>query len=203
MPRTLIVGDVHGCALELADLLDRAGPDRLICAGDLFTKGPDAAGVWAQLAAAGAEGVLGNHDDHMLRQPERFAGMGLPAEAWSWLRALPLEIRVGPVRVVHAGVPPDGADPNRRTATLVRRWPDDRSNTNPFWWQLYAGEPLVVYGHDAARGLQDHRPRTLGLDTGCVYGGQLTGYLVEADELVQVVARRAWRAIAPAPPGLD
>ena len=36
---------------------------------------------------------------------------------------------------------------------------------------------MVIYGHDARRGPQDHRPYTLGLDTGCVYGGQLTGYV--------------------------
>ncbi|MBK8181055.1 MAG: hypothetical protein IPK67_19650 [Planctomycetes bacterium] len=29
------------------------------------------------------------------------------------------------------------------------------------------------------RGLVDRRPHSLGLDTGCVYGGQLTGFLVE------------------------
>ena len=53
-----------------------------------------------------------------------------------------------------------------------------------------------MYGHDAARGLQDHRPHTLGLDTGCVYGGALTGYLVEADRLVRVAAQETYRPVA-------
>jgi hypothetical protein len=48
----------------------------------------------------------------------------------------------------------------------------------------------VLHGHDARRGLIDRRPWTLGLDTGCVYGGALTGYLLEEDRLLQVPARR-------------
>ena len=70
----------------------------------------------------------------------------------------------------------------------VRRWPNDKSMHNPFWWQLYQGEDLIIYGHDAKRQVQDHRPRTLGLDSGCVYGGKLTGYLLEEDRLISVAS---------------
>ena len=45
----------------------------------------------------------------------------------------------------------------------------------------------MLYGHDAKRQLQDHRPHTLGLDSGCVYGFQLTGYLLEEDTLYHVL----------------
>lgn len=42
--RLLVVGDVHGCKDELADLLAKAnythGQDNLILAGDLVDKGP-------------------------------------------------------------------------------------------------------------------------------------------------------------------
>jgi hypothetical protein len=44
-PRTIIVGDVHGCIDELRALLRkchyRQGVDRLISVGDLIGKGPD------------------------------------------------------------------------------------------------------------------------------------------------------------------
>ena len=48
--RLVIVGDVHGCALELAKLLvsikyDR-NRDRLVFVGDLVNKGPDSLKVY-------------------------------------------------------------------------------------------------------------------------------------------------------------
>ena len=45
MSGTLFVGDVHGCAAELSELIRIARPRRLILVGDLYTKGPDPAGV--------------------------------------------------------------------------------------------------------------------------------------------------------------
>ncbi|HVS08844.1 MAG TPA: metallophosphoesterase, partial [Planctomycetota bacterium] len=45
---TWVVGDIHGCAEELARLLERLATgsgDRLVAVGDLFHRGPDPAGV--------------------------------------------------------------------------------------------------------------------------------------------------------------
>src|ERR1041384_4932853 len=67
------VGDVHGCAAELAALLDPVatlaregrGPHRLVYLGDVVDRGPDTIGalrLWAEDAAA--RGV-----DHLGRTP--------------------------------------------------------------------------------------------------------------------------------------
>ena len=66
-----IVGDIHGCAEELAELLERlalAESDVLVAVGDLFHRGPDPAGVLQLLRAARARFVLGNHELAMLRR---------------------------------------------------------------------------------------------------------------------------------------
>lgn len=205
--RTLVVGDVHGCASELTALLDRARPDRLVLVGDLFTKGPDAPGVWALIQARGAEAVLGNHDDLLLRRPDKAAALGLDEEALAWLRRLPLSLAGegprGPWLVIHAGVHPERglAGTSRDQALVMRRFPDDSTADHPYWWQAWRGPPLVIYGHDAVRGLQDHRPHSLGLDTGCVYGGALTGLVIETGELLSVPAQRVWRPVEGPPPG--
>lgn len=197
---TLLVGDVHGCADELRALVDLAEADRVVLVGDLFTKGPDPLGVWRFIQERSCESILGNHDDHLLATPERLVALHLPDQARRWLSSLPLTLSGrrpdgGTWRAVHAGIDPiDGLEATSRDQLLVmRRWPDDSSLSHPFWWESYEGEELIVYGHDAARGLVDRRPRTLGLDTGCVYGGRLTGYLVEEDRIVSVPASRVYR----------
>ena len=199
-PRTLVVGDVHGCASELSDLIERASATRVVLVGDLFTKGPDPLGVWELIEAHAAEAVLGNHDVVVLKAREGRPWSVLPREAFRWLKRRPLVLGEDGWTVVHAGLHPTAGvlGTTRKMALNMRRWPmggRGEGSSRSFWWERYDGPGLVVYGHDARRGLVDRRPVTLGLDTGCVYGGALTGYLVEADELVQVSARRVYRPV--------
>lgn len=203
--RTLVVGDVHGCASELETLVELANPTRLILVGDLFSKGPDALGVWEVICRHSAEAVLGNHDTYMLDcWDDVLAGKGKGPAADAihlfggaqqavrdWLEALPLFLTVGGCMVVHAGLDPQlgVAGTTRKQATTMRKHP---AGGPLFWWEQYRGEQLVIYGHDAVRGLQDHRPHSLGLDTGCVYGRALTGFLIEQDEILSVPAEEVW-----------
>lgn len=187
--RTLFVGDVHGCSYELGKLLDRADPTRVILVGDLFTKGPDPRGVWKLIQAFDAESVLGNGDSKVL---DRWRpGKQLPRSALRWLAERPW-LANGPGWItVHAGVHPvDWRKTRRRHAQRLRRWaPGPRG----WWWDHYQGEHLVVHGHTSRFGLMDRRPLTLGLDTACVKGGRLSGYLLEDDRIVSVAARRSYR----------
>jgi bis(5'-nucleosyl)-tetraphosphatase (symmetrical) len=57
------------------------------------------------------------------------------------------------------------------------------------WDRFYRGDTLVVHGHWATRGFY-RGPRTLGLDSGCVYGGSLTAWCQQEDRIVRVPARR-------------
>lgn len=70
MGRTIIVGDLHGCAREFDDILTLVkyaqGVDRLILVGDLVARGPDSEGVVERAAQYGAEAVRGNHDEKVL-----------------------------------------------------------------------------------------------------------------------------------------
>lgn len=176
--------------------------------GDLFTKGPAPGGVWSIIRSTEARAVLGNHDDRLLRivdgQRRRDAHgaavvEALMSEEWAaWLRSLPLFLDVGAFTLVHAGLHPSGnlEDTTRAMALTMRRWPRLQDPECPRWHEVYAGERRVVFGHDAAGGLvrreRNGEPWLIGLDSGCVYGGQLSGYVIEEDRVVSVPALRAY-----------
>ena len=71
MPRTIIIGDVHGMRAELEALLakaDIAADDHVVSVGDLLDKGPDSVGavrVMRELREAGIRVTLvrGNHEE--------------------------------------------------------------------------------------------------------------------------------------------
>ncbi|MFO7563723.1 MAG: metallophosphoesterase [Enhygromyxa sp.] len=56
------------------------------------------------------------------------------------------------------------------------------------WDEFYSGPATIVHGHWAWRG-HYRGARTIGLDSGCVYGGPLTAWCVEQDRVVQVPSR--------------
>lgn len=67
----IIVGDVHGCRDEFAELLKkvdyRPGHDDLVVLGDLIDRGPDPVGTVALAMEMKARRVLGNHEEKALR----------------------------------------------------------------------------------------------------------------------------------------
>ncbi len=71
--------------------------------------------------------------------------------------------------------------------TRFDRAPEDCPPPFQPWDQHYSGEALVVHGHWAWRG-HYRGPRTIGLDSACVYGGALTAWCQEEDRVVQVAA---------------
>lgn len=70
---------------------------------------------------------------------------------------------------------------------LSRKTGSPESCTDPFrpWDAYYRGATRVVHGHWARRGYY-RGERTMGLDSGCVYGGPLTAWCQDEDRLVQV-----------------
>jgi hypothetical protein len=210
--RTVIVGDIHGCLDELLALVERCGAPgdtRYVSVGDLVAKGPDSQGVVEWARVSGADAVLGNHDAHLLDardakapRPDRAAVAGTLRRAdWDWLEARPLWLALGGTHlVVHGGLVPGVPleKQERKFLLNLRSITRDGEPTKTLdgrpWGELWEGPPHVVHGHDAVRGLQQHRWAT-GLDTGCVYGGALTALVLPEGQLVSVPARRAYAPI--------
>jgi hypothetical protein len=205
MPRTILIGDVHGCRAELEELLDHVGfafGDRLVMVGDLVVRGPDPAGVLDILQRTGARSVRGNHEDRLLRfragklkalgATTRRTARALRRRHWSWLASLPhwIDLPEHGVRVVHAGLVPGVAieDQDPRVLMYVRclgRAGEPSETREEYgqvlWGERYQGPPHVAFGHNALVEPQIHAAAT-GLDTGCVYGGRLTAMVLRAGE---------------------
>lgn len=74
MSRTIIIGDVHGCSLELEQLILRlnlTSKDQILFIGDLIDKGPDSIGVIQFVEELqnryDVTLLLGNHEEKFLR----------------------------------------------------------------------------------------------------------------------------------------
>lgn len=221
--RRLFVGDLHGCRAELEALLTRfgfrEGKDRLFSVGDVVGKGPDVPGTLQVLKDRGAEVVKGNHEISLLKASHHDKGgskgqgyleaLGDRAEDWvAWVESWPYWLDQGDILLVHGGLEPgksriEEMDP--RILTRIRTWDGagahlNRPGQDPPWYDCIdiAGiGKTVVFGHWAERGLVD-LPRLKGLDTGCVYGGKLTGWCPEEDRFLQVPAVRAYAAFGRA-----
>jgi predicted phosphodiesterase len=206
--RTIVIGDVHGCYEELQDLLRVLKPrqeDRVISVGDLICKGPDSRGVmeWA-MAQSNLECVLGNHELRFLNCHRRGAIPNVKPtdletyrqfgdkyeDVMRFIARWPLTASGDGFMVVHGGFDPrEGLEwQSDVQLTTMRRL----RNTDEPWYEVYKDPRLVVYGH-WAKPEPVVRRNSIGLDTGCVYGGSLTALVLPERRLVSVPARRAYQ----------
>jgi serine/threonine protein phosphatase 1 len=187
-----VVGDVHGCLRELARLLDRIDPsddDLVVFVGDLVRKGPDSAGVIDLVRSRpNFVSVRGNNEEKLLRGERSLDS--LDDDDPAWIAELPVAIHWDGALVVHAGV-----DPRK---PLIEHTVDDFENVRelgaadyepPFWYDEYAGDRRVFFGHTPLDA-PVVRECAVGLDTGCVYGGELTAYDWTNDRFLSVATDR-------------
>ncbi len=209
--RTIVVGDIHGCYDELMDLLDQldfGASDRIVSVGDLITKGPKNREVLELfMTDSRFATVIGNHDlalrrhwngdEVELKSSQKETNKELNEEKdrfVPYLNSLPFMIDLGRHLVVHAGLRPNVELQSQTTEDLtqIRTLGEDReSKDGTPWYDVYDGEKVVLFGHWPAP--EPRRGKmALGLDTGCVYGYQLTAYTIETGELISVPARLAY-----------
>eukprot|EP00584_Thalassiosira_punctigera_P025437 CAMPEP_0172548468 /NCGR_PEP_ID=MMETSP1067-20121228/17745_1 /TAXON_ID=265564 ORGANISM="Thalassiosira punctigera, Strain Tpunct2005C2" /NCGR_SAMPLE_ID=MMETSP1067 /ASSEMBLY_ACC=CAM_ASM_000444 /LENGTH=262 /DNA_ID=CAMNT_0013335687 /DNA_START=332 /DNA_END=1120 /DNA_ORIENTATION=- len=163
--------------------------------------------------------VRGNHDDRALSaalgdeeccsKPKYQWVNALSDDDVTWMSSLPFTITIpktmlnyGSVRekneqdviIVHAGLDPAIHMEKQETKTMIsvrNLIIDDNNGTAALkaWAKVWRGPELVIFGHDARRGLQQE-DYAIGLDSGCVYGKKLTGIILPEKEYVSVNAVR-------------
>ncbi len=134
--------------------------------------------------------------------PHPSTHLALTDEDFDWMDRMPLTVSLGGrITVVHGGF---SRDVPRTRPTLqacrVRYVSVDTGNYLPLsdgitrppravhWTEMYRGRKPVIYGHHSyleAHWTQNGKAAwTLGLDTGCCFGGSLTGYWLGREEIV-------------------
>jgi len=168
------------------------------------------------LASAAGSRAISARDtlQEVLESPDR-------DELVDWLRHRPLVQEWDDLLLVHAGVHPKWRDPKAVAAPLeaaIRRGelplrdpdlafmtrvrhcsasgerpPDDLAPGKKFapWDTHYRGKKLVVCGHWSARGIVSAK-RVRSIDTGCVWGRELTAWNAEEDRFIRVPALRQY-----------
>jgi hypothetical protein len=209
--RTIVVGDLHGCYDELMELMEKVNlgeKDRVVCVGDLITKGPKSKEVLELfMNDPRFSTVIGNHDlalrrkwngeDIELKPAQKEAHKQLRGEKdayASFFNHVPFTIDLDTHLVVHAGLRPNVELYSQTTGDMTRLrtlGPDRESDEGTPWYHVYHGEKIVLFGHWPAP--EPRRGKhAIGLDTGCVYGYNLTAYIIEEDEFVNVKAKDAY-----------
>ena len=203
------IGDIHGCLDELVEL-DAMLPegDERVFVGDLVDRGPDSLGVLAYMMQAGYTVVRGNHDDKLMRYLK-----GNPvqrAEAWwddakpylGYLQGLPLSVQHEGVTALHGGVLPKHKRRLNKSCMYIRhvtpggrqvRLGEEGEDT-AFWTEQYDNDPFlgtVVYGHQPWPEVRI-TTNTVGVDTGCVFGGHLSAYCPQTGIVIAVKAKRKY-----------
>jgi hypothetical protein len=206
--RTIVVGDIHGCYDELQDLLDKVqfgSDDRLVSVGDLITKGPKSREILDLfMKEPRFAAVIGNHDlairrrwngeKFKLKSSQKATHKELKHEKEKYLpylNTLPFLIDLGTHLVVHAGLRPGLALHSQTTEDMTELrtlGPDRAARDGVAWYDIYDEEKVVLFGHWPAPNPRRGK-KAIGLDTGCVYGHRLTGFIIETGEFVEVPAR--------------
>lgn len=201
MSRIYAIGDIHGCLDQLQRLVELCerdagqGRSKFVFLGDYIDRGPDSRGVIEFLIDLQKWSpdeiicLLGNHEDLLIQALEgedaelqwRQNGAkstldsykartprDIPFKHIDWIRSLPLFHDDGIRFFVHAGVHPDKPlDLQRRRDLLWIR--------EPFLSSHKDFGRLIVHGHTPIpSGNPDQRINRLNIDTGAVYGRDLT-----------------------------
>ncbi|HAV12101.1 MAG TPA: metallophosphoesterase [Opitutae bacterium] len=216
MARTIAIGDIHGCADEFEQLLNTlelTKDDRVIQVGDLINRGPDSHRVLELARHYKIEAILGNHEHRLLMSHDQndmsilkdydFDTLDqLTKEDWTYIQGLGKSIydEAHSTLFVHGGFIPHlpWKEQTLEVITTIQVLDEngnaakrsDCPNGTP-WADSWQGPEFVIYGHTPRPKILS-RSHSIGIDTGCVYGGHLTAYIVEEKAIVQVQAHKTY-----------
>jgi len=214
--RIIAIGDVHGCANELQELLEMlqiSNDDTIVFLGDLINKGPDSSRVLRIARKLKPIYIRGNHEQRLLQYKwledvdflkgnDKWTIASLNEADWEFMAKSKLYHYEKDIDTlfVHAGLLPNIHWKEQTVSTFTRiqvinsegeACKRSESPKSPHWSLLWKESPFVVYGHTPSSKIR-RTPYSLGIDTACVYGEYLTACVFPEKKIYQVKAHRAY-----------
>lgn len=212
MSRTIAIGDIHGCSLALAALLEvlrLETEDTLVLLGDYVDRGIDSKGVLDQLMALGERchlvPLLGNHEEIMLRARENRSNLRfwincggdaaldsygdtgridlVPRSHFQFLESCQRYYETDSHVFLHANYKPQV--PITKLDDHTIRWLSLRDYVPS---ARHCSGKTVIVGHTPQAEILD-LGHLICLDTGCCLGGWLTALEVTTRQVWQVNER--------------
>jgi serine/threonine protein phosphatase 1 len=208
MPRTIAIGDIHGCSDALASLVRATNPqpdDTVITLGDYVDKGHDSKGVLDMLIELSGRcrlvPILGNHEEQMLRARDDkaefqwwmvFGGLVtldsygpsgqidlIPEEHFQFVKSCVPFFETDTHLFTHGNYDPGLPLDKQDGRTL--RWLSLRDSVpGP-----HCSGKVAVVGHTPQAEVLN-LGHLICLDTGCAYGGKLTAMEMGSRQVWQV-----------------
>lgn len=211
--KTIVVGDIHGCYKELKqliiDLKDNQeynkDTDRLIFLGDYIDRGKDSCKVIQYIKELQKENdnviaLMGNHEkmciEYITQNENIWLYNGYQATLNSygsykelikdveWMKSLPLYYEDENYVYAHAGINPN--KPLKENSDYELLW-----QREGFVYSRAMFDKTVIFGHTPSQCVaQNDKPyktsaNNVGIDTGCVFGGNLTALIIENGEVIK------------------
>lgn len=201
-----VIGDVHGCLIQLSQLLKsiefKTDRDEVIFLGDLVDRGEYSKDVVDLVRSGQSQGcfrvIRGNHEDEWVRAfrsglehvqadkyPETwysFDGRQGMLEFVKWADTLPVYIETDIAVLVHGGMKTDKHFKEQNELDIL--W----SRNTVFIPETYRDNLWLIHGHTPVP-----EPLVLfdriNLDTGCIYGGHLTALSLDALEQGEILMK--------------
>ena len=209
--QTLVIGDIHGCYVELQALLEKAGlnaGDSIIAVGDIVDRGPETPEVLDFFQQTpNARTLMGNHERKHIRGARHEVKLALSQlisqqqfgdaypDAVAWMITLPLYIELAEAVIVHGYLEPGIPLAEQNPSVVCGTMGGDkilREHYERPWYEYHTGDKPVIVGHNNYNGTDQpfvYNDKVFGLDTNCVHGKSLTGLLLPAFRFISVPSR--------------
>jgi len=209
--QTLVIGDVHGCYIELLALLEKAGlsdGDSIIAVGDIVDRGPETPQILDFFQKTpNARTLMGNHERKHVRGARHKVKLSISqqisrqqfgeaySDAVAWMGTLPLYIELTEAVIVHGYLEPGLPLVQQNPSVVCGTMGGDKILRERYerpWYEYYTDDKPVIVGHNNYNGTDQpfvYNDKVFGLDTDCVHGKPLTGLLLPAFRFISVPSR--------------